>query len=372
MWRQLYGSSWRKWYPSKHNIMPHKQLNWYQNLQISMHAWKLDNLACVQLSYTADETKIVHQQLFAKPEWQYGSACEEHDFTETRTWFDWSKWTCPENCEQWCPEADLTTIDASFTDVDCVAWHLHCEAGRPKLQNHCHHEHYDKMSNIPKVDCSALNIHAGNCIEDHEIKATACEILKHCRYQIWLWFQSSCPRFRRFSCLRFLTNTIFWNGKNCMMPCKALQFTWHFANMAASMKVWKLSALMSLQEMKPCMSPVSNYMQPDVSRVNIEESKWMEDHDDLVWCIMLKRWCAQNWFWFRSSSPRTNDSACGTACRKLQEKHAAVQSIELVMTTCKQWCEQQFLPCSADPAKFVLWGRKCCRHSLWSQVLESS
>ena len=151
--------------------------------------------------------------------------------------------------------------------------------------------HHDKIGNIQKVNCSALNIHAGNCIEDHDSKATACEILKHSRYKIWLWFQSSCPRFRRFSCLRFLTNTIFWNGKNCMMPCKALQFTWHFANMAASMKVWKLSALMSLKEMKPCMSPVSNYMQPDVSRVNIEESNWMEDHDDLVWCHMLKRWC---------------------------------------------------------------------------------
>ena len=121
MWRQLYGSSWRKWYPSNHNIMSHKQLNWHQNLQISMHAWKLDNLACVQPSYTADETKIVHQQLFVKPEWQYGSACEEHDFTETRTWFYWSKWTCHENCEQWCPEADLTTIEATFNDVDCVA-----------------------------------------------------------------------------------------------------------------------------------------------------------------------------------------------------------------------------------------------------------
>ena len=36
------------------------------------------------------------------------------------------------------------------------------------LQNHCHHEHHDKISNIPKVDCSALNIHAGNCIEDHD------------------------------------------------------------------------------------------------------------------------------------------------------------------------------------------------------------
>ena len=142
-----------KCYPSNHNIMPHKQLNWYQNLKMSMHAWKLDNLVSVQPSYTADETNIVHQQLFVKPEWQYGSACEEHDFTETRTWFDWSKWTCPKNCEQWCPEADLTTIDASFNDVEGVAWQLHSETGRPKLQNHCHHEHYDKMSHIPKVDC---------------------------------------------------------------------------------------------------------------------------------------------------------------------------------------------------------------------------
>ena len=211
-----------KCYPSNHNIMPHKQLNWYQNLKMSMHAWKLDNIVSVQPSYTADDTNIVHQQLFVKPQWQYGSACEEHDFTETRTWFDWSKWTCPKKCQQWCPEADLTTIDASFNDVEGVAWQLHSETGRPKLQNHCHHEHYDKMSNIPKVDCSALNIHAGNCIEDHDSKATACEILKHCRYQIWLWFQSSCPRFRRFICLRVLTNTIFWNGKNCMMSCKAL------------------------------------------------------------------------------------------------------------------------------------------------------
>ena len=56
--------------------MQHKQ---------NIAAAKPDSLASVQLSYTADETKIVHQQLFVKPEWQYGSACEEHDFTETRT-----------------------------------------------------------------------------------------------------------------------------------------------------------------------------------------------------------------------------------------------------------------------------------------------
>ena len=56
------------WYPSNHNIMPHKQLNWYQTFKISMHALKLVYLACVQPSYTADETNIVHQQLFVKPE----------------------------------------------------------------------------------------------------------------------------------------------------------------------------------------------------------------------------------------------------------------------------------------------------------------
>ena len=110
-----------EWYPFNHNIIPHKQLNWYQNLELLMHACKLDKLVSVQPSYIADDTNIVNQQLFVKPAWQYGSACEEHDFTETKAWFDWSKWTCSKHCQQWCPEADLTTIDASFNAFDGVA-----------------------------------------------------------------------------------------------------------------------------------------------------------------------------------------------------------------------------------------------------------